>query len=376
MPRQFIPFDDSYRVSAPVRVSRGVRSADLLCMSGQMDLDARGIPRNRGDLMAQTERSMSLLYDVLSHAGAERGDLLHLHVFYLAASVSDERAYRNEVEDLLPAELRPVLILTPLDSFPTEGAEVEIDGIAVIGASDNLSIASVDGRVAAARCGELVFAQAAAPIDPAGDVDIAGGVEQAMATIRSALETFDLSLADLDKLTAYATGDGATLQELTTMVGRAFDAPGPAFTPVHLPTVTGGAGVLLEAIAATTREGRQVVAREGAAFADAIRCGRLGFIGAQCATEGEGEGDIAAQTHATMRAVGDALSRIGADFRHMSKVNAYFGGKFDESQWHVNVGIRSSYYVEPGPASTGIEVASLHRSGASIAVDCLAVIDD
>ena len=31
--------------------------------------------------------------------------------------------------------------------------------------------------VAAARCGELVFAQAAAPIDRAGDVDIEGGVD-------------------------------------------------------------------------------------------------------------------------------------------------------------------------------------------------------
>jgi len=70
-----------------------------------------------------------------------------------------------------------------------------------------------------------------------------------------------------------------------------------------------------------------------------------------------------------------ALGSMGADFSHMTKVNAYFEGHENLADWSVNVGIRSGYYVKPGPASTGIEVSRLSASGALISADCIAVID-
>ena len=65
MSRQFIPFDETYRVPVDVRVSRGVRTGKSLFICGQMDLDQHGQVRNPGDLSAQTHRSMTLLCDVI-----------------------------------------------------------------------------------------------------------------------------------------------------------------------------------------------------------------------------------------------------------------------------------------------------------------------
>ena len=65
MNRQFVPFDDSYRVPADVRVSRGVRVGERLFICGQMDLDGKGQARNLGNLRAQSIAAMRLLYDVI-----------------------------------------------------------------------------------------------------------------------------------------------------------------------------------------------------------------------------------------------------------------------------------------------------------------------
>ena len=75
-------------------------------------------------------------------------------------------------------------------------------------------------------------------------------------------------------------------------------------------------------------------------------------------------------TMVNMKAV---LGALGMGFEHMTKVNAYFIARQDLAQWTTNVGIRSSYYVKPGPASTGIENLALSVPDALISVDCIAV---
>ena len=384
MPRQFVPFDDSYRVCAPVRVSRGVRCGDLLFMCGQMDLDASGRPRNRGDLMAQTEQAMSLLYDVMAHAGAAPSDLLHLHVFYLADSVADEAEYGKRLREMVRGDVRAVTVLTPLGSFPTEGAEVEIDGIAVLGAGDRMRVADQGGVVDGVRCGDLAFAHAQADVHG----DRPGDVARAMRSLEETLVALDLRLADICKLTAYATGEAAQVAELGELIAQHLRDGAPVFTPMHLPTVAGGASVRVEAVASSGEESPERLELkqdehwkwpQALPYAQAIRRGRLCFVGAQFPVNEAGAvqsvGDIGAQTHATMRHIAAALERLGGGLEHMTKVNAYFAGRYDQEDWTLNVGIRSSYYVEPGPASTGVEVAAMPLDGALIGADCFAVID-
>ena len=112
-------------------------------------------------------------------------------------------------------------------------------------------------------------------------------------------------------------------------------------------------------------------------YSQGIRCGDTVFVGAQLSVSSDAallhEGDLGAQTHLSMTNMQAVLASLGVGFQHMTKVNAYFIAEQDLAQWATNVGIRSSYYVKPGPASTGIENLALSVPGAKISVDCIAV---
>ena len=396
MTRSYVPFDDSYRVPADIHVSRGVRCGDLVFTCGQLDMDGESRPQNIGDIQAQTERSMALLYDVLDQAGAAPEDMAHLHVFYRHDGRFDEDAYVDKFASLLPGDLRPVTVFTPVASFPAQGLEVEIDTIAVTDAANRRREATDDsGTLCGVKCGEVIFAAASPPREPSGGVrhpgDIGRQTDAVMAQLAGTLATLGADLSDVCKLTLYTSTDIETgsIGECERICGDAFPNPGPVYTNVLLPRFAHpGETVRLEVVAMRgerdERLPRQNLSQAdhwawpgGLPYSQALSCGNLVFVGGQLSLDRDGSlvhaGDLAAQTDTTMTHVQSALGACGARLDQMTKVNAYFKAAWDPDGWQVNVNIRSSYYGPPGPASTGIEVPALIPERALIAVDCIAV---
>lgn len=374
--RRYIPFDDTYRVP-DVRVSRVVRHGDLIFACGQLDMDGEGRVQNQGDLRAQTERCMGLLYDAIQQGGASADELLQVQVFYRNEGEVEERAYAARLAALCRGEQRPVTILTPMASL-SQSAEVEIDGMAVAGGAARRTKRADSGAASAVRCGNLIFAEAAA--QPAALID----------SLTGSLEMVGAALQDVCKLRLYTSTSRSQAERAERLVAECFAEPGPVYTRVPLAALdTEGGAVRIEAIALRGEDGARLARQHllqkdhwkwpiSLPYSQAIKCQGLIFVGGQLPVDGTGlvvhRGDMEAQTHDVMRHLGSALDSFGADFSHIAKINTFYEGREARAMWRKNVAIRCSYYAPPGPASTGIEVTALGLSGASITVDCIALV--
>lgn len=378
MNRQFVPFDDSYRVPADVRVSRGVRVGERLFICGQMDLDGKGQARNLGNLRAQSIAAMRLLYDVIERGGFKPEDVVHLHVFYRAPT--NEARYLQELIDAFPECKTALTVLTPVVSYPSTGAEVEIDAIAIKHHSQQV-ITNSNNRVIGHRKGEWIVAQTT----PQTHGSWSAQIDRAHADLRNTLRDLDADLKDVCKVNAYFSPciDPKALAKAECELARGFIDTKPTYHGVVLPApFPEGENIRVEVIAIDAALPRQRVTipwhwPAPLCYSQGIRCGDSVFVGAQFAVSSDAKlchvGDLAAQTHQSMVNMKAVLGALGMGFEHMTKVNAYFIARQDLAQWTTNVGIRSSYYVKPGPASTGIENLALSVPDALISVDCIAV---
>jgi 2-iminobutanoate/2-iminopropanoate deaminase len=355
MTRRFVGFDDTYRVPVPVNVSRGVLCGPYFHLCGQLHMSGTGESLDPGDLSVQTEGAMRRIYDVCGHAG--------------------EGA-------------EPAIVLTPIDSFPVVGCEVEIDAIFATDADRAKGTGS--GGASARRHGDIVFAEASYSGPPKPPADQADAVLQ---DLLAALDGTGAGSGDVCRLALYLRAD-LTADDHAALLDRlalGFAEPGPVFETMPLSRLGRAGEVLrLEAVAVRgTDSGRRPSRRldqashwrwpSGGPWSQAIRSGEMVFVGAQLPVDRSGklvgEGDLAAQTHAAMRHMQSALSAMDSGFPEVVKVNARFTGDWDPAAWGLNVGIRSDYYGKPGPASTGIIAPCLEIDGAMIQAGCIAIAD-
>ncbi len=386
MTRRYVPFDQTWRMPIPVRVSRAVRVGGRLFTCGQVDLDSAGRAQHPGDLLAQSARTLDHLYNVLAEGGAGPDDLVQLHVFYRNDGSRDEDAYRAALSGLLRGGRAPVMVLTPLPALFYPGVEVEIDAVALLGARHQ------HGEPPdALRCGEVIVAAAGPARDGAGLVvhpgDPVAQAAEILEQLAASLEKLGAGLDDVCKLTLYLAGEDNAAQDL---FARGFAAPGPVLTRVLLPRL-GAAGAVLqaEAIALRGTQGERLARRHlerhpswsplrAGPFVPGLCCGDLVFAGAQLALDLDGRilapNDLAAQTHSAMGHLRETLQALGADLADLVKVNAYYAGGAEPEALHDNLSIRSGYYAEPGPASTGMPLPRLAPEGAMISIDAIAAL--
>ncbi len=386
MTRSFVGFDDSYRVPVPVNVSRGVLCGPHFHVCGQLHMDGEGRAQDAGDLAAQTAGAMGRLHDVFGHAGVPLADMAQLHVFYRNDGSIDEAAYGESVAGHISGDARPIVVLTPIDSFPSAGIEVEIDAIAA--AATERADGAGPGGAAARRHGEIVYAQAM----PAGPgADPAAQAASALANLFAAIDGAGAGPGDVCRFAAYVRADLSPADHAACLdrLGAAFAAPGPVFETTHLDRLgRPGEAIRIEAVALRgLASGARAVRRlgqdehwrwpGGGPWSQAIRSEELIFVGAQLPVDASGAlvhaGDLGGQTHAAMRHMRAALAAMDSGFAEVAKVNARFTGAWDEESWGLNVGIRSDYYGKPGPASTGIVTPRLEVAGAMIQAGCIAV---
>ncbi|MDH3475287.1 MAG: Rid family hydrolase [Rhodospirillales bacterium] len=398
MTRLIVPFDRSWRMPIPIRVSRAVRVGDLLFTCGQVDLDGHGRPQHPGDLLAQSARAMAHLYAVLEQGGAAAADLAHLHVFYRDGGGLDEAAYRAALTEMVGDGAVPVTVLTPLPTLFYSGVEVEIDAVALAGQGRNARRALGEGGFPEAlRAGPMIFAQATAAVDAAGRLrhpaDPPAQGAEVLESLKASLAALGAGLGDICKVTVYLDSDvpPAAAAACEKVLRAGFPAPGPVRTTVPLPrlgapgeTLRVEATALQDAAAAGERLTRHPrwASPDPCPWSQGLRCGSLVFAGAQLPLDATGRisasgdfaKDLSDQTHAAMGHLRAVLGHFGADLGDLVKVNTYYRGGADPEALHRNLEIRSGYYADPGPASTGMPLPALAPAGALISIDAVAAL--
>lgn len=113
------------------------RGGRTVWLAGQNGTDVTGAIVAPGDLVAQLDLALANLVIALRAAGGEPTDLVQLRIY-----VTDLDAYRSRRRDLGPVWRRhfgrfyPTMTLLGVSGFFDPEAQVEVDGVAVVGAGD------------------------------------------------------------------------------------------------------------------------------------------------------------------------------------------------------------------------------------------------
>ena len=103
------------------------------------------------------------------------------------------------------------------------------------------------------------------------------------------------------------------------------------------------------------------------------------FLGGQVSLDKQGRAvaanDLAAQARQAMIHIGTILKDLGADYKDVCKVIAVYEGECGGRDLHKNLSIRSSFFPDPGPATTGIPLPVLAYPNMVIEIDVFAMAE-
>lgn len=393
----------------PIGISHkhGVRCGDMLWVGGQVDLDSAGVVQNPDDLHTQTENVIGHFVTVLSALGGDLNDLVKLLCFYVNDGTVDEEFFLGHLADQLPDGTRTAVTLVPVPYLAYPGLAVEIEGYAMRG-SDGSKLARTYAYATdapalptvfapAVRCGKMIFVSGQSPVSQDGSVVAPGKiVDQTnfeMARIGALLEQFGASFEDVVKSNRWYAGS-ATIEDFEPAAlacAAHYPEPGPAATGVPVPRhARAGIEIKLEAIAMLGEDGshlpRTHVWPESLwdwhvhlPYKHGLKCGQMIFLGGQVSLDKKGEavhpGDLKAQTHQAMEHIGTILKELGADYTDVCKVLTVYEGQCGHDDLHDNLSIRSSYFPDPGPATTGIPLPELAYPGMVIEIEIFAMAE-
>jgi enamine deaminase RidA (YjgF/YER057c/UK114 family) len=381
----------------------------MIYVGGQVDLDSRGNVRHRDDLERQTDAALDYIERVLNDLGADFEDVVKLGAYYRATNHGDEEHFLRRIRRRVRTEAAPALTAIPLPRLAYPGMAVEIEAIAMRDL-DGSRLPRVASQPRAhwtwptgaefshgLRCGELIFLSANMAKDARGTVpDPNGIVEQARLTldnIRKVLAPFGAEMDDIVKLNTFYVGHGtlADWEKAARIRSSAFKKPGPVATGVPVPGPYPG-GLLLrqDAVAVLasneTRPPRETSWPPGqwdwpipVSFQQGIKIGPMIFVGGQVSADAHGNpvhpNEMEAQTHASMEHIRSILACFGVTMDAVIKVNCFYKSGGAPEELHRNLTICSSYFREPGPATTGIPLEHLGLEGLTIEIEAMAMAD-
>ena len=371
----------------PIAVTHkhGVRQGSLCFVGGQVDLDAAGVVQRPGDVAAQTSVAVAALGRVLAELGSGLEELVKLVVYHVP-DAAGSATLLAALEDALPGP-RPAISLVPVPYLAYPGMQVEIEGIAASGAKLRVGRDAFPDGV---RCDDLVWTSMLAGSTPA---DITRQSEEMMERIGGVLEALGAGFDDVVKFNAFYVGGGTAADwEVAARVrARYFPEPGPAATGVPLPSLEGDALIAMDLWAMRPADGSRIERRfswpEGHwdwPIHLPYRHGNLGggmfFVGGQVSLTTVGRpldfDDIEAQTHTAMCNIVRVLDGLGVSIDDVVKVTTFYEGDGSAADLHTNLAIRSSYFAEPGPATTGISVPCLAYDGMVIEIEVIGMVRD
>ena len=108
-----------------------------------------------------------------------------------------------------------------------------------------------------------------------------------------------------------------------------------------------------------------------------LRCEEMIFLGGQVSLDKRGQAvhphDLSAQTHQAMVHIGTILRELGADYEDVCKLITMYAGDCGAEALHANLPIRSSYFADPGPATTGVPLPVLAYDAMMVEIDAFAM---
>ncbi|HEX4569388.1 MAG TPA: Rid family hydrolase [Dongiaceae bacterium] len=393
--------------SWPVDITHkhGMRSGSMIWIGGQLDMTEAGQVCHAGDVFAQIPPVVRHVERVLEDLEAGLADLVKLLCFYVNDGSLDESAVLAAIAAALPPEARPAVTLTPVPYLAYPGIAMEMEGYAMRsedGAALSRSYAPppglspLSGRFAQAlRCGKMIYVSAQSPVDGKGRLlasgDIVAQTELVMRQIEAALGHFGAGFDDVVKLNRWYVGGGtvADFEPAALACAAHFNEPGPAATGVPIPRhALAGQQIKIEVVAMLGEDGRHLPRRYSwpdslwdwhvhLPYKHGLACGEMIFLGGQVSIDKQGRtvnpGDLAAQTRQAMVHIGTILRDLGADYRDVCKVTTVYQGRPNATDLHDNLVIRSYFFPDPGPATTGIPLPTLAYPEMAIEIDIFAM---
>jgi len=393
----------------PISVNHkhGVRCGDMMWVGGQVNLSPEGEVLNPGNRAAQTAAVLGNIDRVLTELGGGLEDLVSLTCFYVNDGSVDEAEFLQQVADGLPDAACTAVTTVPVPYLAYDDMLVEIECIAM-GAADGSDMArqyaskTTPGLrpkkfCTAVRCGKMIFVSAQSPRDKSGALlggeDIMQQTGAVAANIHRALGDFGAGFDDVVKINRwYAGGDAIEDFEPAALAFAAnFTEPGPAATGVPLPRLADPEVKIQIAIIAMLGENGEHLPRRHVwpdslwdwhvhlPYQHGLKCGQMIFLGGQVSINKKGEpvdpNELTPQTHQAMAHIKTILNALGADYDDVCKVMAVYKGDCGADALHANLPIRSSYFSNPGPATTGVPLPTLAYDGMSIEIDIYAMAE-
>ncbi|MEZ5925552.1 MAG: RidA family protein [Hyphomicrobiaceae bacterium] len=395
--------------SWPIKVTHkhGVRAGQMLWVGGQVDLDPAGEVCNPGNLAIQTRNAMCNLTRVLAELDAQPQDLVKLNCFYVNDGRLDENVFLGHVAAGLPRGARPAVTAVPVPYLAYPGMVAEIEAIAMRGMDGRpLSRTYASGEGAsplpppfahAVRCGKMIFVSAQAPLDPKGAVVAPGKIidqtKLVMNQIGRVLGDFGAGFGDVVKQNRWYVGHGTVedFEPAALACAAHYAEPGPAATGVPIPRhAQDGMQIKVDVVAMLGEDGRHLPRRHvwpdslwdwtmHLPYKHGLKCHDMIFLGGQVSLDKQGRavnpGQMTKQTHQAMQHIGTILRELGAGYGDVCKVLTVYESGAGYRELHENLSIRSSYFPDPGPATTGVPLPKLAYPQMMIEIDIYAMAE-
>jgi len=393
--------------SWPVDITHkhGMRCGSMIWIGGQLDMTGTGEVCHAGDVFAQIPPVVRHVERVLEDLEAGLADLVKLLCFYVNDGSLDESTVLAAIAGALPPEARPAVTLIPVPYLAYPGIALELEGYTMRGEdgaalprgfapSPGLSPLS-DRFAQALRCGKMIYVSAQSPVDGRGRVlapgDIVAQTEQVMRQIEAALGHFGAGFDDVVKLNRWYVGGGtvADFEPAALACAAHFYEPGPAATGVPIPRhALTGQQIKIEVVAMLGEDDQHLPRRFSwpdslwdwhvhLPYKHGLACGEMIFLGGQVSIDKQGRtvnpGDLAAQTRQAMVHIGTVLRDLGADYHDVCKVTTVYQSRPNATDLHDNLVIRSYFFPDPGPATTGIPLPTLAYPDMAIEIDIFAM---
>ena len=394
----------------PIKVSHkhAVRCGEMIWVGGQVDLSPDGIVNNPADLPTQTRKVMHHFDRALRELDCDLEDVAWLLCFYVNDGSLDEQDFLTMVGACLPANARVAVNAVPVPALAYPGLAVEIEGYAMrrldgqrtekFVADHTRSQTLPKPFCEAVRSGKMIFVSGQYPYAENAKVSAPGNsvsqTRQVMAQIEQLLNQFGAGFDDVVKINRWYAGNVGVedFEPAALACASFFPDPGPAATGIPLPVHADPEVAIKISVVAMLGEDGQHLPRTHSwpeslwdwhthlPYQHGVNCAGMIFLGGQVSLNKQGRAtypdDLSAQTHQAMTHIGTILNDLGADYSDVCKILAVYCARDDAQRLHENLSIRSSYFAEPGPASTGVPLPALAYDSMVIEIDTFAMVDE
>jgi len=393
----------------PIEVNHkhGVRCGEMIWVGGQVDLTPQGEVCNSGDIATQTANVIRNFATVLEALDCDLQDLVQLLCFYVNDGSVDEAEFLALVAAALPEGTVTTVNAVPVPYLAYENMLVEIEGYAMRREDGERTSRTYASNPAASllkppfcqalRSGKMIFVSAQYPTDADGVVqhpgDIVAQTNYEMTQIGSLLAEFGAQYDDVVKNNRWYAGSAGVedFEPAALACAAHFTEPGPAATGIPLPRhAHPDVTIKLSCVAMLAEDGSRLERRHvwpdslwdwtvHLPYKHGLKCAEMVFLGGQVSLNKKGEAvhpfDLTAQTHQAMTHIGTILNELGVDYDDVCKVTTVYHGDCGAEALHANLPVRSSYFSDPGPATTGVPLPELAYEGMMIEIDVFAMTE-